>query len=413
MADTPERLGAIHQVLRHARGCAFYRQRLPQELPRTWEDFRRLPFTTKEDLRQQSPRGLVCVPDSQLLQYHESSATTGAPVSIWFSGEDLAEIRERFSQWGVGFTAGDRVLIRFPYALSTIGHFVHAAAQHARACVIPADSRTSITPLPRVVDLLRKLDVTVLATLSLSAVMVAEAAQMAGYSPRRDFPHLRAVCCAGEPLTRARRLLLEELWGVPVYDNYGMTETGPQAMDCRERQLHPWREHFHLEVLDAHLSREVEPGEVGQLVVTSLTRRATPLVRYVTGDRVQRSEQPCACGQTTSLRVRGRWDETLWAAGRPFDVWELEEIVSQLPARRFWRAAAADGGLRLVVEQERPDDTLPQGLLRSLEQRHHVRLTVDLVPRGTFYDRGEPISFGMPGKPIYVCPPGALPTRAP
>jgi len=401
---TSERMEKINQVLRHARGSSFYRERLPETPLRSWEEFQRLPFTTKEDLRRQSPHGLICVPSEQLRQYHESSATTGTPVSAWFSGDDLAEIQERFSEWGVGFIPGDRVLVRFPYALSTIGHFVHAAAQHKGACVIPADSRTTITPLPRVVELLRKLQVTVLATISLSAVMIAEAAEMAGFNLRRDFPHLRAICCAGEPLTQSRRRLLEELWGVPVYDNYGMTETGPQAMDCREQQLHPWQGHFCMEVLDERLEKEVAPGETGYLVVTSLTRRASPMIRYLTGDRVQRLERRCECGQGSTLLIRGRVEDLLWSEGRPIDLWELEEIVSQLPSRRFWRVSSApDGRLHFMVEKERDGDSLRPALLSRLESHHGVRLRVDLVPKGTLYDRQEPVSFGMTGKPIYVC----------
>lgn len=400
---TSERLESINQVLRHARASAFYRERLPDSPLRSWEEFQRLPFTTKEDLRQLSPHGLICVPARELRQYHESSATTGTPVSVWFSGDDLAEIHSRFSEWGVGFSPGDRVLVRFPYALSTIGHFVHAAAQHKGACVIPADSRTSITPLPRVVELLRKLQVTVLATISLTAVMIAEAAEMAGFDPRRDFPHLRAICSAGEPLTQYRRQLLEELWGVPVYDNYGMTETGPQAMDCREQQLHPWRGHFFMEVLDERLEKAVAPGETGYLVVTSLTRRASPMIRYITGDRVQLLERHCGCGEPSTLRIRGREDDLLWVKGRPFDLWKLEEIVSQLPSRRFWRASTEpDGPLHFVVEKERDGDSLRPALLSRLEEHHDVRLNVELVPKGTLYDRKELISFGMAGKPIYV-----------
>lgn len=399
---TPERLAALNRVLEHARRSAFYRERLPPGPLRSWEELQRLPFTTKEDLRQHSPQGLLSVPERELLQYHESSATTGSPVSAWYSGEDLAEIRERFSEWGVRFSAEDRVLIRFPYALSTIGPFVHMAVQHKRACVIAADSRTSITPLPRVVELLRKLQVTVLATISLGALMVAEAAEMAGLDPRRDFPHLRAICSAGEPLTPYRRQLLEQVWGVPVYDNYGMTETGPQAMDCPERQLHPWQEHFLWEVLDEKLERPVAPGEPGLLVVTSLTCRATPMIRYVTGDRVQRLERPCGCGQTQVLQVRGRWEETLWVEGQPFDLWALEHIVSQLPCRRFWQVAPVPGGLHFVVEREREGDCLRPGLLERLEQVLGIRLRVDLVPKGTLYDRSELISFGMAGKPRYL-----------
>ncbi|HSN99889.1 MAG TPA: AMP-binding protein [Candidatus Nanopelagicales bacterium] len=398
----PDRLAAVSEVLEHARRSAFYRDRLPEAPLRSWSEFRRLPLLQKDDVRRQSPRGLVCVPDAELAQYHESSATTGAPISAWFSGRDLREIRDRFSTWGALFAPGERALVRFPYALSTIGHFVHAAAQRGGACVIPADSRTSITPLPRVVDLLRKLEATILCTISLSAVMIAEAAEMAGLDPRRDFPWLRAICCAGEPLTPARRRLLTEIWGVPVFDNYGMTETGPLAMDCPEGRLHPWEDIFLMEILDERLAGEVAPGETGHLVVTSLTPRATPVIRYATGDRVRRVEAPCPCGATAHLDVRGRAEDTLRVHGKPFDLADLEDIVAELPARRFWRAAPIVGGLCFVVERARDEDRIEPGIIERLEGAHGARIEVDLVPRGTLYDRSEPISFGMAGKPIYV-----------
>ncbi|EYF01225.1 phenylacetate--CoA ligase family protein [Chondromyces apiculatus] len=395
-------LAAINQVLEHARSSDFYRGRLPEGPVQSWDDFRRIPFITKEDVRRQSPHGLVCVPGDALSQYHESSATTGEPVSAWYTNRDLSEIRERFAQWGVGFRGGERVLVRFPYALSTIGHFVHAAAQHAGACVIPADSRTTVTPLPRVVELLRRLDITVLATLSLSAVMVAETAEMAGLDPRRDFPRLRAICCAGEPLSPSRRRLLEEIWGIPVYDNYGMTETGPQAMDCQARRLHPWQDQFLMEILDDRLEQEVAPGETGELVVTSLTPRAMPMIRYQTGDRGRRLEEPCACGEDATLEIRGRAADTVWIGERPFDQWTLEAIVSELPSRRFWRVTPTKGGLRFVVERERDEDRIEPDLLWRLEQTHGTRLSVELVPKGTLYDRREQIAFGMSAKPIYI-----------
>lgn len=397
-----DHLAAVNQVLEHARRSTFYRDRLPAAPLRTWEELRLLPFTTREDLRRCSPHGLVSVPREALSQYHESSSTTGLPISAWYSAEDLEEIRSHFSRWGVGFAPGARVLIRFPYALSTIGHMVHAAAAHAGACVIPADSRTTITPLPRVVELLRKLEVHILATLSLSAVMVAEAAEMAGFKARRDFPHLRAICCAGEPLTPHRRQLLQEIWGVPVYDNYGMTETGPLAMACRVGRLHPWEDHFHMEVLDERLEREAPAGEIGQLVVTSLTRRATPMVRYVTGDRVRRMEEPCPCGQNVELHVRGREADTLRVKGRQLDLWDLEAIVSRLPSRRFWRVHAEADGLCFVVEKETDDEAIDPGLLEELEREHVVPVRVELVAKGFLYDRREPISFGMSGKPVYI-----------
>ncbi|MEZ4308317.1 MAG: AMP-binding protein [Polyangiaceae bacterium] len=402
--ETPFPISALAESLRRAEASPFHRERLRGRPIRSLADLSRVPLMTRQDLSREGPRGLVCVPEEELSQYHESSGTTGEPVPAWYSRRDLAEIRDRLSRWGVGFSPGDRVLVRFPYALSTVAHFVHAAAQHAGACVIPAGSRTPITPLARVVEMLRRLDVTVLCTISLGAVMIAEAAEGLGLDPRRDFPHLRAIGCAGEPLSPHRRELLEELWRVPVFDNYGTTETGPLAVACREGRLHPWRDLFHFELLDERLEGEARPGQTGMLVVTALSARAMPLVRYVTGDRAALVGERCGCGGEETLRVRGRAEETVRIGGHDFDQWELSDIVARLPCRRFWRAFEVPGGLRFVVERERPDDRVHPGLLAELSRDHGVNIDVEISPKGTLYDRSEPVSFGMRAKPVYVQP---------
>ncbi|HEU4409034.1 MAG TPA: AMP-binding protein [Polyangiaceae bacterium] len=400
--EARELLSALNEAIAHARASAFHAARLPRAPLSSLADLATLPLTTRAHLREQAPFGLVCAPRRELLQYHESSGTTGVPVSVWYTARDLSEIHARLAAWGVGFAPGDRVLVRFPYALSTIGHFVHAAAQRAGACVIPADSQTHITPLATIVDRLRWLEVTVLCANSQSAVMIAESAEMAGLDPRRDFPHLRAIACAGEPLCPERREFLRELFGVPVFDNYGMTEMGPIALDCAHQRLHPLPDQALLELLDDRLEREVAPGETGQLVVTTLGRRATPLVRYVTGDRVTRVEEPCECGQKTTLQVRGRLEDAPVVGGRRFDLRELSAIAGRLPARRFWRVTPSPTGLSFVVEREREDDRVEPALLAELARTHGVPLRVELVPKGTLYDRTEPISFGMKGKPVYI-----------
>ena len=182
--------------------------------------------------------GLWLLKRKMLLQYHESSGTTGQPISAWFSEKDLDDMTTSINECGVHFSKQDKVLIRFPYALSTISHFLHQAAQKKHACVIPADSRTTVTPMPRVIELMRKLGVTVLACNPLQAIMLAEVAEIEGLHPIDDFPSLRAICTAGEPLTSYKRSLLQEIWGVPIYDNYGMTEVGTVMVECQYQQ-HP------------------------------------------------------------------------------------------------------------------------------------------------------------------------------
>jgi phenylacetate-CoA ligase len=395
-------LSDLERALEHGRRAPFHRDRLPAGPIHTWDEWRSVPLTTKDDLRRQPPWALTAVPRRDLSLYCETSATTGIPISTWYSRRDLDEIRDGLSLWGVGFSSEDRLLLKHPYALAVVAHQEHAAAAHRGASVIAADHGSTITPLARVLSLLQKLEITLLGCLAQTGVMLAEAAEMAGRDPRRDFPHLRALCCAGEPLGPARRRLLEDLWGVPIYNQYGMTETATVAMDCQARRLHPWQDHFHAEILDETLEREVTPGEVGVLVITSLTPRATPVIRYVTGDRVRSLEAPCTCGRTTTLEILGRAADTLWIGDRAFDTRDLQDIVGRLPARRFWKASPQPSGLRLVVERERDEDRIGPELLAELQVTFGVHLEVELVPKGTLCDRTEPLSFGVRGKPTYV-----------
>ncbi|WP_139489869.1 phenylacetate--CoA ligase family protein [Brevibacillus dissolubilis] len=406
--DAHARLYALQKVLAHSKSSAFYRQRIPDAPIESLADFRQIPLLTKDDVRSQSPFGLVCAPRERLFQYHESSGTTGTPSSVWFTKRDLAQIHQRISRCGVQFTPQDIVLIRFPYALSTISHMMHQTAQMQDACVVPADSRTTITPLPSVVRMLKQLQVSVLCCLSLNAVMIAEMAEMLGYDPKADFPYLRAICTAGEPLSPARRRLLTDIWGVPVYDNYGMTETGTIMVECEHHQAHIFDDLYHIEVLADDLTTEAAPGEIGHLVITTLQERATPMIRYLTGDRVRLIHQPCACGEPTTLHVYGRSADTLTIQGGQLDLWHLEEIVGHLPCRRFWAVAPTAAGLHYLVEQEREGVTIPTDLKAKLEQTYQIALTIELVPKGTLYDRREPMSFGMAGKPKYICTPDEI-----
>jgi len=397
-----EKLQALNRLLLHCKNSPFYRDRIPEGPLASLEELKGLPFTTKEDLRKNSPYGFICVPRKELYQYHESFGTTGDPVSVWLTREDFVDLAHSVNSGGINFTEDDVVLVRFPYAISSVAHFVHAAAQMKGACVIPASSRTVVIPFTRIVNLLKKLDVTVLASLPLQAVLIAETAEMMGYRPDRDFPGLRAIYTAGEALTPHRRKALEDIWGVPVSDNYGMTEIGAAAVNCEYGIHHPLEDKFIFELLDEELKSEVKPGETGYLVVTTLTRRGTPLIRYFTGDRARLVMKDCPCGRKVSMEIRGRKQDILKIGDRDFDLWDVGDLVSALPCRRFWAAGPAPGGLRIVVEQERPGDAVSPELVKRLEAEYNVRLDIEVVPKGTLYDRSELLSVGLVGKPRYI-----------
>lgn len=373
-----EKLALLHQALAHARSSPFYRYRLPKAPLRSLADLEQVPLTTKEDLRRESPFGLVCTARQDLCQYHESIGTTGTPVSAWYTEEDLRD-----------------------NAVSAIAHIMHAAAQIKGACVVPVSARTNVSPYPRVVDLLRKLEATVLACLPQQALLIAETAGLLGLAPGRDLPALRGICTAGEPLPPGLRGLLTETWGVPVFDNYGLTECGVVAADCEFGRCHLVEDAFYPEILCDDLATAALPGETGWLVLTTLKRRAMPLVRYLVGDRAAMIDADCPCGRRTVLLIRGRAESRIAIGERVLDTWDLDEIVSSLPSRRFWAAGPAGGGLRLVVEDEGSGQLTPE-FIEGLESRFNLRLHLEIVPPGTLCDRSELLAVSPVGKPRYT-----------
>src|SRR5262249_25026737 len=153
------------------------------------------------------------VKPEQLFQYHETFGTTGAPASSWLSREDFHSYATQINHAAVDFGERDRVLVRFPYAISVPAHIVTQAAHDRGACVIPAGARTPISPYPRVLHLMDKLQATVLCCLPTEAVWLAKAARVMERDPCRDFPALQALCVAGELLSPARQKRLSALWG--------------------------------------------------------------------------------------------------------------------------------------------------------------------------------------------------------
>ncbi len=394
---------SLNGILEYARKAPFYQGRLPDRLLSSVSELVELPMTTKADLRNHSPFGFLAVPKRETAVYFESFGTTGKPVSIWLTEEDLSDNADEINAGGVQLTENDTVLIRYPYAISQIAHTFHLAARQRGACVVAASSRSTISPFPRVINMMRSLEVTVLAALPLQALLLAKTAALMGLSPGRDFPHLRAICTAGEVLTPRRRAVLEELWQVPVFDNYGMTEVGAAAMECPFGKLHPLVDYFVFEVVDEDQKTPVTMGELGYLVITTLKRRATPIIRYWTGDRVRLFREGCRCGAGFRLEVRGRQENCLKVGDRVFDLWDLEAVLERLSARGLWAAGPLEpAGLHFVVESDQINRSSLGQRVAALEKEHQIPLKVTLVPPGTFYDPEVLLSVGEVGKPRYV-----------
>jgi phenylacetate-CoA ligase len=343
----------IEDALQGASRSQFYRQRWAGRTVGSRDDLTSLPLTTKQDLRDAYPFGMLAVPMARVATYHESSGTGGVPTASFYTERDWQDINERFARKWVGITPDDVFLVRTPYALMMTGHMAHNGARHCGATVVPGDNRSAAVPYSRVVRLLHDLGVSLSWSLPTETMMWAAAAQAAGWEPSKDFPALRALFVAGEPLSVARRQRISQIWGVPAVEDYGSTETGPLAGQCVEGSMHLWADRALFEVYDP-ITRELSPSGSGQLVVTMLRREAMPLVRYNLEDDVDVSYDPCACGwRLPTVRIFGRTrfahrvgDAVVTAAG-------LEELVFSLPAHLgvlFWRAKADPVVLRIEVE---------------------------------------------------------------
>ncbi|MQA79845.1 MAG: AMP-binding protein [Streptosporangiales bacterium] len=366
----------------------FYRERFAAgSPPSTLDDLASLPLTTKQDLRDSYPYGLLAVGRERLATYHESSGTAGRPTASYYTAEDWLDLAERFARKAIGMLPTDTFLVRTPYALLLTGHLAHAAGRLAGATVVPGDNRSLAMPYSRVVRVLRDLGVTITWSVPTECLLWAAAAKEAGLDPKTDFPALRGLFVGGEPLSTARRRRISQLWGVPVVEEYGSTETGSLAGECAAGHMHLWADRFVFEVYDPRTGRCSSEGS-GQLVATTLYREAMPLVRYNLEDNVEVSYSDCDCGWALpSIRVLGRNAFGHEVGGVPVSQHQLEEIVFDLPAEYgvlFWRARAERDVLRVEIEAaDQHRDHAVAALTDALRDRLGVRSHVVALQAGS------------------------------
>jgi phenylacetate-CoA ligase len=370
-----------------AAGSPFYRARFAGAPPKDRHDLLAQPLTTKQDLRDQYPFGFLAVEKQALATYHESSGTAGRPTPSYYTAEDWVDLAERYARKWVGISAADTFLVRTPYALMITGHLAHAAARLHGATVVPGDNRSLAMPYSRVVRVLHDLQVTLTWSMPTETLLWAAAARAAGRRPGADFPALRALFVGGEPLSAARRARISALWGVPVVEEYGSTETGSLAGECQNGRMHLWADRAIFEVYDPATGAIGTTG-TGQLVVTPLFRQAMPLLRYNLEDDVEVSDAPCDCGWALpTVRVMGRAAFGYPVGSAKVTQQRVEELVYGLPVEHevlFWRARAEPDRLR--VEIEVPDEhrhAACASLSAAIQTDYGITADVTGVPVGT------------------------------
>lgn len=315
----------------------FYRKRFddvgfkPSDLKRL-EDLRRVPFTTKQDLRDNYPYGLFAVPMENVVRIHASSGTTGKPTVVGYTARDIetwATLMAR-SLSAAGATRGDIIHNAYGYGLFTGGLGVHYGAEKLGASVIPISGGNT----KRQIMIMKDFGATILTCTPSYALHLAEVAHEMGV----DFKDLKfkAGLFGAEPWSEKMREEIERKLHLSALDIYGLSEViGPGvAVECLEAKagLHIFEDHFIAEIIDPNTGEVLPPGSTGELVFTSITKEAFPVIRYRTRDITSLNPEPCVCGRTfvRMNRVSGRSDDMLIIRGVNVFPSQIESVLMEI-----------------------------------------------------------------------------------
>jgi len=301
----------------------------PQDI-QSLKDVVRLPTTRKQDLRDNYPFGLFAVPREEVVRVHASSGTTGKPTVVGYTARDIetwSDIMARDFVM-VGVNKGDIFQNAVNYGFFTGGLGVHYGIERVGAMAVPS----GVGNTERQLEIMMDFGVTVLHCTPSYALYLAETAKARGLV---DKLKLRIGCFGAEPWSEEARKELEEALHIKAYDSYGLSEMmGPGvAFECREQSgLHIWEDHFLVEILDKN-EKPCAPGEPGELVITSLTKEAMPLIRYHTGDVTYIIDEKCSCGRTSRKlhRFLGRADDMLIVRGINVFPSQIEDVLVSIP----------------------------------------------------------------------------------
>ncbi|HEX6318984.1 MAG TPA: phenylacetate--CoA ligase [Burkholderiales bacterium] len=299
---------------------------------RSLEDLARLPFTLKSDLRDHYPFGLFARPRKQLARVHASSGTTGKPTVVGYTRADIATWSRLMARSlaCAGARPGDVIHNAYGYGLFTGGLGAHYGAERLGATVVPVSGGGT----ERQVALLQDFGARVLCATPSYALNIAEVAEREGVDLRKG--PLQIGVFGAEPWSEAMRAEIEARLGLKAVDVYGLSEImGPGvAVECEAQEgLHGWEDHFLFEIIDPQSGKPLPDGEAGELVITTLTKQALPMIRYRTRDITRLARERCGCGRThlRIKRITGRNDDMLIIRGVNVYPSQIEAVLVGLP----------------------------------------------------------------------------------
>ncbi|HNX81174.1 MAG TPA: phenylacetate--CoA ligase [Candidatus Omnitrophota bacterium] len=370
---------------------------------KTCADLQRIPFTTKDDLRQSYPRGLLAVPMDDVVRLHTSSGTTGTPTVIYHTQEDINTWAELLCRCIVstGCHRGDMFQNMTGYGMFTGGLGFHYGAERVGMTVIPAGSGNT----RRQIQLMKDFHTTVIHATPSYILHIYSLLADCGITIQ-DLS-LKKAFLGAEPYSENTRKKIEELFQIEAYNSYGLSEmNGPGvAFECVYKDgMHTWEDSFLLEIIDPQTGELLKDGETGELVFTTLCRKATPLLRYRTRDLSSVVPGTCPCGRTHRRisRITGRSDDMLIVNGVNIFPSQIEEVIMRIPevGTNYQVHLDKEGALDTLTVKVEIYSKMFSGEVNELDRlksRIHSELRASIIvnPRIELHEPGSlPVSEG-------------------
>ena len=401
-------LERLQATVKHCMNSPFYKKRFeeiglkPEDI-KSLDDIRKIPFTTKQDLRDTYPFGIASVPLRQCVRLHSSSGTTGNPTVILHTQKDLDEWANQVARnlWMVGLRPDDVFQNSSGYGMFTGGLGFQYGAEKLGMLTVPAAAGNSL----RQIKFIRDFGTTAIHAVPSYVTRLYEVMQQEGVDPRKD-TKLKVLAIGAEPHSEEQRKRIENMMGVKAYNSFGMSEMcGPGVgFECQEQNgLHFWEDYYIVEIVNPDTLEPVSDGEIGELVLTTLCREAMPLLRYRTRDLTRVLGRTCPCGRNHIRldRMRGRSDDMIVLRGVNIFPIQIEKILMQfkeLASNYLITLTTDEDNDNMTVEVELEElftDDYPRLLALEKEVKRRLKdeilLTphVKLVPKGTL-----PVSEG-------------------
>jgi phenylacetate-CoA ligase len=370
-------LNRLKQTVDRASISAFYQKSgLKDHAITSLSDIQKLPFTTKQDLRDAYPLGMVCTSLDEVVRLHSSSGTTGTPTVVYHSMGDIDRWTELVARCltMIGVRKHDVFQNMIGYGLFTGGLGLHYGAERIGCLTIPTGPGNT----KRQFKFMKDFGTSVIHVIPSYALHLADTLESMGIDPKEEFPRFKYAILGAEPHSEETRKKVEEFFGIDAFNSYGLSEmNGPGvAFECPQKDgMHIWEDAFLVEIIDPETFKPVSPGEKGELVLTTLSREAMPIIRYQTNDLTSLITGACSCGRTHQklMRITGRSDDMMILKGVNIFPVQIEAVLNGIAGvgRNYQIILESKGHNDHMIVKVEIDSHLSINDYKSLEKLHH------------------------------------------